>query len=141
MQNTKWTTFWIPPLAETQYVHLWRKTRAQLCGWVSLVKAKISLNPTPNILKQNMPSQMLSYVRQFLHKTLLLVLIIKETLKCFIIWSWWFWQMFLSVQGIGELAKLIGNDYWREKVWQTSDILDHISTCLLTYSLIRFDER
>ena len=40
-----------------------------------------------------------------------------------------------------ELAKLIGNDYWREKVWQTSDILDHISTCLLTYSLIRFDER
>ena len=31
-----------------------------------------------------------------------------------------------------ELAKLIGNDYWREKVWQTSNILDHISSCRLT---------
>ena len=72
-------------LAETQYVHLWRKSRAQLCGWVSLVKAKISLNPTPNILKQNMASQKLSSVRQFLHKTQLLVFIIKETLKYFII--------------------------------------------------------
>ena len=78
-----------------------------------------------NFFKQNMPSQMLESVRQFLHKTQWLFL-----MKCFIIWSWWFWQMFLSVRRIGELAKLIGNDYWREKVWQTSDILDHISSCL-----------
>ena len=58
---------------------MWRKkSRAQLCGWVSLIKAKISPSPTPNILKRNMPIQMLSSVRKVLYKTQLIFLIIKE---------------------------------------------------------------